>query len=388
MTVSKGKLREEGRGYKIWKIVEEIVLDKYSQLAGEMMRDTYYLLREWLEPLRDKGKITDTEFDYFVDNYEYYRDDFWPRMEKKHNIRRPETKPPTVVIDRGEEYTEAHLSDAWDRARGFIFVEKSGMASHLKLLSYHGWLIVAAQGESTRTFREFAAQDVTNRPILAITDADWYGGGIVETLKGYSERTEHLGLWRDLEDRIKEIGLIPEDADGLDLPKERDPTKSPNEWRTELNALVVLKNRHGIDIPLLSYVIAKMREMDVPICPLPYDDPERHVKHSIKSHLIDELEDFLEEIIDDVSENIDDFEEDLPHGREGAGDHVQLLLDSSVTSLELRGIDPLEEALKEIAEEDLERLFWRRRTAYEKKIVLEKVGREGIEKIRAMIGRS
>ncbi|KXA94166.1 hypothetical protein AKJ36_03365, partial [candidate division MSBL1 archaeon SCGC-AAA259I07] len=109
MSVSKEKLRKEGRGYKIWKTVEQIILENYNQLAGERMRDGFYLLREWLESLRNEGKINNTEFDYFAENYEYYSQDKWPEWEEKHNIRRPKTKPPTTVIDRGKKFTEAHL---------------------------------------------------------------------------------------------------------------------------------------------------------------------------------------------------------------------------------------------------------------------------------------
>lgn len=271
-------LPKVGRSYRIWQVVEDLVLEHYDQLAGKRMRGTYYLLREWLDDRRNRGEITGEEFDYFASKYNYYRDDFWPTLEKKHGIRRPETKPPTIVIDRGKEYTEAHLPVAWDRARGFIFIEKSGMASDLTALSHHGWLIISGQGESTRTFREFAFMDETERPILAITDADYYGGGIVKTLMGYSDRTEHLGFWEKLEERIIEVGLTAQDADSMDLPKERDPTKSPDKWRTELDALIVLTERQGIRNPLLSYVIAKMMELDIPVCPLPYEDPEFHVK--------------------------------------------------------------------------------------------------------------
>ncbi|MFB6202469.1 MAG: hypothetical protein ABEI98_10730 [Halorhabdus sp.] len=109
-------LPKDGRTYRIWSVVEDLVLDRYGELADERMRDSYYLLREWLDPLRQQGDILDAEFDYFVENYEYYRDDFWPRIEARHGIERPSTKPPTTVIEDGTEYTESHIDEAWDRS--------------------------------------------------------------------------------------------------------------------------------------------------------------------------------------------------------------------------------------------------------------------------------
>lgn len=51
-------LPKEGHFYRIWKVVERMVVDRRDDLEGERMRDSYYLLREWLEPLRDADEIT------------------------------------------------------------------------------------------------------------------------------------------------------------------------------------------------------------------------------------------------------------------------------------------------------------------------------------------
>lgn len=373
------QLPKDGNSYRIWSVVEDLVLERYDQLAEERMRDSYYLVREWLDSLRG-DRILDAEFDYYVENYEYYRDDHWPRMEKRHGIRRPETKPPTVVIEDGTEYTEDHITDAWDRSRGFIFVEKSGMAADLSPLSEHGWLIVAAQGESTRTFREEAATDGTDRPILVVTDSDFYGESIGESIAGHSNRTEHLELWRELEDRVVELGLTEPDARALDLPRERDPTKSPDEWRTELNALTVLKERLGIDDPLLAYVAAKMAARDIPLAPLPVEDPERTVRDELRTAIEEVLADEIEAVVDTIiaeTDPVDDIDV------EGVGPLTSLLArkSGSEDGIDLGGI---RDELEAVARDRREDLVWWRQSEYEH-FVTEKIDREAVGTIASKI---
>lgn len=373
-------LPKDGRSYRIWSVVEEIILDRYEQLTDERMRDSYYLLREWLEPLRG-DRIQDAEFDYFVNSYGYYRDDFWPRIEKKNGIRRPMTKPPTVVIENGNEYTESHIPKAWDRSRGFIFVEKSGMAEDLAPLSGHGWLIVAAQGESTRTFREAVANDGTDRPVLVVTDADFYGDSIVESIAGHSGRTEHLNLSEELDSRVQEIGLTQEDADALDLPRERDPTQSPDEWRTELNALTVLKEREGVENPLLTYVAAKLDALDIPLAPLPITDHESVVRSSIRRNVVDALDDEIDAVVDSVMDDYDPVNSPI---HRGDGPQTQLMHRPAGDG---EGVDlgDLREELEDVAEEKRDRLVWWNQSKYAEN-VKEEIGDDDVDKVTTAIG--
>lgn len=372
------QLPKDGRTYRIWTVVENLILENLDQIKEERMRDSYYLMREWLDPLRGE-QITDAEFDYFAENYEYYRDDFWPRIEERNGIRRPETKPPTIVIEDGTEYTESHITEAWDRSRGFIFVEKSGMAADLAPLSRHGWLIVAAQGESTRTFREAAAGDGTDRPILVVTDADFYGGSIARSLAGHSDRTEHLELWRELESRVQEIGLTQADADALDLPRERDPTQSPDKWRTELNALTVLKEREGIDDPLLAYVAAKMAELGIPLAPLPVTDPDETVRGSLRIAVEDALADEIEAVVEAALEDVD------PAGDlddRGTGPLMQLRhRDGNGSDVDL---GDLRDDLEDVARQKRDRLLWWRQTRYERD-VKEQIGADAVDRVAESI---
>lgn len=379
--MSANELPKDGRTYRIWSVVEDLILDNYDRVKDERMRSTYYLLREWLESERDAGRIEDAEFDYFVENYEYYRDDFWPRIEERNGIRRPETKPPTIVIDQGDEYTEQRIEDAWYRARGFIFVEKSGMAENLTPLSRHGWLIVAAQGESTRTFREKVATDDTDRPVLAITDADFYGGGITESLKGHSDRTEHLGLWKELDDRVQAIGLSQKDADALDLPEERDPTQSPDEWRVELDALTVLKDRLGIEDPLLSYTVAKMQVLDIPVCPLPISKPQVHVEQDIRSAVEETLSSAVDEVVEDVMDARGrEVEDNLPD--RGTGPLMELRqTDDADGDTDL---EDLHDELVAFGKERYGQLLWWRQSRYEQQVV-EDCGKPDIEEVGGLL---
>lgn len=374
------QLPKDGRSFRIWSVVEDLILDRYEQVVDVRMRGSYYLIREWLEPLRG-DRIIDAEYDYFVEQYEYYRDDFWPRIEERHGIRRPETKPPTIVIEDGTEFTEAHIPEAWGRARGFIFVEKSGMAEDLTALSNHGWLIVAAQGESTRTFREAAANDGTDRPILVVTDADFYGGSIAESLAGHSDRTEHLELWRDLDDRVDGLGLTQADADALDLPRERDPTQSPDEWRTELDALTVLKEREGIDEPLLAYVAAKMDQRDIPLCPLPVNQPGAKVRGSLRRAIEQALEDEIGAVIDDVLDGVD-VEGDLD--ATGTGPLMELRQRPGADG-EAVDLGDLRDELADVAQEKRDRLRWWRQSRYER-AVKDEIGADDVDTVAGVLG--
>lgn len=355
--MSKTSLPKDGRCYRIWSIVEELCLDRTSELADASMRGSYYLVREWLDELRREGDITDDEYDYFAGKYDYYRDDLWPRIEANHGVDRPDTKPPTTVIENGREYTESYLSDAWHRTRGFIFLEKAGMIGQLEPLTNHGWLVVASQGESTRTFREWLADDDTDRSVLALTGDDHYGGSIVDTLAGDSRRTDHLDLESQLEGRVIGLGLTIDDAEALDLPKERDETKSPRKYRTELNALMSLRARDGIDDPLLAYTVAKMRQAGIPLCPQPIDESQanRQVRSRIERAVSNALAESIDAVVEEAMTSIDDIDE-LPGEDEGTGPRMDLLSDRGRESVDL---DDVHDELLAIAENRRDGLAWR-----------------------------
>ncbi len=47
-------LPKVGRSYRIWKVVEQLVLENYGRLSEKRMRGTYYLIRERLDLSKDR----------------------------------------------------------------------------------------------------------------------------------------------------------------------------------------------------------------------------------------------------------------------------------------------------------------------------------------------
>lgn len=243
------------------------------------------------------------------------------------------------------------------------------MAEQLKPLSRYGWVILAAQGESTRTLREFLANDGTDRPILGLTDADFYGTGIIETLSGESERTKHLDF-SALEPRVVDLGLTPADAEALDLPDEADPTKSPDDRRTELDALAVLSTRHGIDAPLLAYAVAKMCALGIPVCRRPVDDPAETVRGAMRRRLRDAIFDAVDDVVEESIENALDGVDVTALDSDGDGDLIRLQDGSAPPSgANVTIPDEFRDDLAERAATHLDSLRWERQSAAETRVI-------------------
>lgn len=169
-----------------------------------------------------------------------------------------------------------------------------------------------------------------------------------------------------------DLGLTQVDADALDLPRERDPTKSPDKWRTELNALTVLKDREGIDEPLLAYVAAKMSQRDAPLAPLPIDDPEAKVRTSLQLAVKEALADEINAVVDDV---LDEFDSTSDLDEQGSGPPMQLRTRNWPG--ETVDLGDLRDELANVARAKRARLLWWRQTRYEAS-VKEEIGTEAI----------
>lgn len=375
------KTPNKGRMYRIWETVEHLVVSDYDALSDESMRGAYYIIRERIASLNQRcpAAVTDAEFAYFCDNYTYYRDDVWPRLERTHGFERPQTKAPTTVIEKGEPYTEARLSDAWDRTRGLIYVEKAGMAEKLTPLSNYGWLIVAGQGEATRTLREKLLADDTDRPILALTDADVAGTSIVETLAGESIRTAHLDF-SPLEARVTNLGLTMADAEALALPPEPDPKGGE---RVELDSLLALGERAtypGDAHPVLAYTVAKMRALGIPVTPLPLTNPEITVRTKLTTALLDALRPAVDDAVDEVLTAAGDVETALP--ADGSGDLMRLR--APLTGGQAVDLTTVHGDLVDVAEDALATLEWERQTAYEGRVVAS-LGEDSVAAVEAAL---
>lgn len=262
----------------MWNVVKQIIREHYDDLEDERMRDSYYIVRDYLGG--DLGEVhigvemDQADYDWFLTDqgYSSYRDDIWTWMEQKEDFTRPRAIPEGVIWDNGTMYTMAEWEEEgigfiWDRARGFIFSEKRGPAGDIGELSEFGWIIVTVgKGFPTRLIRELLKED--DRPVLTLHDCDTSGEGIYRALGWTTRRTAHLDI--ALGDRVTDLGMSDEDVLALNLPSQPEAPKfrDVREKRYEMNGIVVLKKRMGIDNPMLEYVIAKMQDLGVMISQL------------------------------------------------------------------------------------------------------------------------
>jgi len=279
----------------LWASVEKIILDHYSELITERMRDSYYITREYLnEDYLEKHKITKIEYEHFLTNqgYSTYRDDLWSDIEQKRGLDRPDAKPLGVIYSLGQEMTISQFNEVYHRVRGFIFVEKGGEAEDIKELSNHGWAVVAGQGYSTRLMRKLFKED--NRPVLVLHDADTAGNWIYKIFDIGSRRTKHLELWLN---NVTDLGLNEQDAILLGLPSQPEAKryKKQRKIRYELSAFSVVKHRWGLRNPVLAYTVAKMKEKGIRITPQP-ETLKALIKEDIQFKISRVLKEFQEGI--------------------------------------------------------------------------------------------
>lgn len=270
--MKKRNLPKEGNRYRISIVVEKIVLEHYDSIKQiEMMRDVYYFVREKLDKILKNKKITQEEYTYFMDNYEgQFVQEWWPYWEKKHGIVRPITKDDTTVWWRNSLYESSDMDRIIKRARGFIFVEKSGMAKQLKPLTKYGFILLSGQGQATRILRErlkATEQGTEKRPIITICDYDEYGGIISSVFEDGSKRTSHLDLKFK---NLIELGLTKEQADKYKLPYESytDKKTGKTKQRVELNSFIYLKERYNLEQPFFTFVVNELQK-HIRICELP-----------------------------------------------------------------------------------------------------------------------
>lgn len=291
---------------ELWKIVEEIVLAGYLLIKKKDMRDSFYHVREILSK-KIGTTITIEQYYYFLEKFNYYRDDKWPKWEEKHSITRPTCKDPSYALYNASLKGLAFVKEGeffFSRCQGFIFIEKSGLISQLESLSSYGWVILAGQGQSTREMREQIAKNYPGKPILVVHDFDYSGKKIFDVFEEGSRRTKHLNL---VFENVVDLGLRKEDVEDLGLPIEPEAEKyrDKQKWRVELNALTVLTTRRNIENPLLWYIIKRMKEEGIPL----YKEEQSSfiaLKWEIGYRIRKEFEDIIEPIITKVLEDVKD----------------------------------------------------------------------------------
>lgn len=297
---------------KLWTTVKDIIRENYDVLIGERIRDGYYIVRAYLSPMIGQ-EITKEDYKYFLSDqgYSYYRDDLWVSLEQKEGYDRPEAKPVGSIWDRGVEEPIEELRNVWQQARGFIFTEKSG--EKLSELSRVGWVIIEpAQGYPTRLIRQILKQDT--RPVLAVHDADVSGEGIFRALGFTTKRTKHLDIAIDT---VTDLGLRWDDVKKLNLPTQLEAEKyrTEKEDRCEIQALVVLKTRIGIENPFLEYVILRMLQEGIPISPTRIDKRRlliRELRSVIQSKLNKIVDPVIVRFVDNLGLKGDAVDVNLP----------------------------------------------------------------------------
>lgn len=277
---------------EFWNIVREVMIDNYDLLFTERLRQGYYIVREKLDELRKKGKVRQEDFEYFADAksgaYNSYTQDVWTQLERK-GYQRPEAKPVGNIWTRyGNKYPIEDFDMVWHQARGFIFTEKGG--EKLEELTNYGWMIIEPEkGFPTRLIREQCRND--GRPVLAIHDADRSGEEIAISLGEKTRRTTHLDI--NISD-VTNIGLRWEDVIKLNLPTQLEVKKhrSKRNERCELESLAVLKSRHGIENPFLEYVIMRMLQEKIPVCPTSVSKSDL-MRREIVSEITDRIQSLI-----------------------------------------------------------------------------------------------
>lgn len=290
-----------------------MLLKHYEELKTEFIRDAYYMVGDWLGEMLRTGQVSQQDYDWFCtkQGYSTLRDDVWPLMEQQYGLTRPKAWPAGMVIDAGIEEPlsklienmELGLEYIWNQARGFIFVEKGGVAVKLEPLSRYGWTICAGKGYPERLMRKLLKEESKQRPVLVLHDWDRDGKAIYETLGFPTRRTKHLDI--ALGERVVDLGLSEEHVRKLNLPTRPSPPKYKGIPRVELSGLSVLKVRFDIENPILAYVVSVMIVKGLKLSPTEVDKlelMERHMRWLMTEGLANVAEKAIEKVMEQVEE--------------------------------------------------------------------------------------
>ena len=300
--------------FHLWNVVKKLILKHHETLKDEFLRDAYYILGDMLGLLIGT-EISQEDYDWYGtrQGYATLRDDVWPLMEQKHGLQRPKAWPSGIVFDNGIEKPLSKLSEdmelgltyVWDQARGFIFVEKGGVAKKLQELSNYGWTICAGKGYPERLMRKLLKEEGKQRPVLVLHDWDRDGRGIYRALGFETRRTKHLDI--ALGDRVTDLGLTEEHVKILNLPTRPSPPKYKGAPRVEISGLSVLKVRMDIENPIMAYTVAAMIARGLKMSPTEIDKIEM-MKRQMRWLLTEGLADVVEKAVKEVIEKIEDEE--------------------------------------------------------------------------------
>lgn len=297
---------------RLWDAVRKIIKENYSLMKDVRIRDAYYIIGDLVAPLIGT-EITKEDYNWLLtqQGYNSLRDDIWTSLEQKEGLERPAAWPDGIVIDQGiikpllelERDLKRGVEYIWDQARGFLFVEKRGVAERLQPLSEYGWTIFAGRGYPLRLIRRLLKEEEQKRPVLALHDFDRDGKGIYRALGFETRRTRHLDI--ALGERVTDLGLIEDQVNKLNLPRRPSPPKYKGRLRTELSGLAVLRKRMGIENYYLAFVVAAMILKGVTLSPQEVeklDMMKRHIRWGLTSGLRGIVKEALEEIIEEIED--------------------------------------------------------------------------------------
>jgi len=291
---------------KLWNAVKEIIREHHQLILNksESLRDSQYIVRDYLfNEYLPKQKISLEMFNLFKDDpnaYTYFTQDVWTQLERE-GYKRPNAKPIGIFYWKEYSYTVDKISAFMPQIRGYIYVEKDGIASKLKELSNYGWGIVAAQGQATRTIRDLIKR--TGKPCLIIHDYDPDGDIISDSIEKGSKRTTHLDL---INDQATNFLLNDDQVDFLkekyqNLPIQSLPDKWIGKWkrdyRIELSAFIVIKDSEN---PILDFVKAEMKRQGIPISLKPVSKSYLF-REAVKDEIIWQVESIIEDILKEYS---------------------------------------------------------------------------------------
>ena len=287
----------------LWNSVKEIIKDHYVEIMNKSksLRDSFYIVRRYLAEYQQVGKITPEIYNLFdteEDAYRYYTQDIWTCLERI-GFKRPDAKPVGICYWEENTYTTDLISSYLPQARGFIYVEKEGIADKIKEISNYGWVIVASQGQATRQIRKLIKR--TGKPCLIVHDYDPDGETISNSIIHPTRRTTHLNLENS---NAKELILNDDQINFLveyyNVPTQPLPNKWVGKWkrdyRVELSAFTVIDTHSGNAV--LDFVKSQIKKLEYSLSLNPLDK-KRLLTDAVKDTLNYQIEDILTLILRD-----------------------------------------------------------------------------------------
>jgi len=254
---------------------------KYKDLIERAVdiREAYYILRNFVaqEASRETYQWLSTEY-----GYNYFAHDILVRLEAWGYIIRPPAKPLGFYIRENVQHIISDIIyESIDQFKGIIYVEKAGVAKQLAPLSEIGYIIMAGQGFPTRLMREVAKKG----KLFVLHDADKSGNDIYRVFSEGAKRLKRISKDYALKwivEHARDIGLFYDDAVRLGLDPEPE-AKKYREYglRYELQSLIKLKIRYGVENPYVAYAAYRLEKLGEDLRPRILNPEEMYARRAV-----------------------------------------------------------------------------------------------------------